>query len=296
MVATRWAAMGMALWLWAAQAVWGAEAPVVDGVQSPAWLERASGRTPLAPGMRLAAGDTVVSGPGARVLLQLPDGSAVKLGANARFALERFSTGRDARGNLVTATLDVLRGAFRYTTGVSGRYRGRREVDIRVATITAGIRGTDVWAKADTERDVVCLIDGRISVRRGTDAPFVMDQPLSFYIAPRTAPPLPVQPVSPQQLEQWKAETEIAAETGAIRRGGRWSLELGEADDQTAALRIYDALHAAGYPARIHPVEVAGRIVYRIRISGLADEREARALADRVRTIPAVSEPRPVRG
>jgi hypothetical protein len=44
-------------------------AALVDGVQMPAWLERGGKRTPLAPGMELRAGDAIISGSGARVLV-----------------------------------------------------------------------------------------------------------------------------------------------------------------------------------------------------------------------------------
>jgi hypothetical protein len=49
-------------------------------------------------------------------------------------------------------------------------------------TITAGIRGTDLWGKADATRDIVCLIEGRITVERERDR-FVMDQPKRLYRA-----------------------------------------------------------------------------------------------------------------
>ncbi|HSD40923.1 MAG TPA: hypothetical protein VLD36_03560 [Burkholderiales bacterium] len=52
-----------------------------------------------------------------------------------------------------------------------------------------------------------------------------MDQPLSFYIAPKGRPALPVQPVNADQLSQWAAETEIERGKGAAQRsaaaGGR---------------------------------------------------------------------------
>ena len=30
--------------------------------------------------------------------------------------------------------------------------------------MTAGIRGTDLWGSSDAERDLVCLVEGRITV------------------------------------------------------------------------------------------------------------------------------------
>lgn len=282
----------LALLLVAAAGVVRAAYPVVEGVQSPAWVERAGKREPLAVGMQLGEQDRVVSGADARVLLRMPEGSLVKLGADGQLTLDRLLTRREAQGNFVSAALEVLRGAFRFTTQATTRFRGRREIDIRIATVTAGIRGTDVWGKAAPDRDIVCLIEGRISVERSGDPAVVMDQPRSFYIAPRNAPPLPVQPVSEAQLRQWFEETEIQASSGAARRGGRWKLYVADAAEQQEALTVYDALRAAGYPAEIRPVRSDGRFSYRVRIPNLPSEAEANALAARVGSLPGVTQAR----
>jgi len=46
-------------------------------------VQRAGGRLPLLPGTQLRAGDQVVTGAGARLLIKLAEGSVVKLGENA---------------------------------------------------------------------------------------------------------------------------------------------------------------------------------------------------------------------
>jgi hypothetical protein len=269
---------------------------VVEAVQSPAWIERSSGREPLAVGMELRNGDRVVSGAEGKVLLRLAEGSAVRLGEQAQLAIDRLALRREPGGGVMTAALDVLKGAFRFTTQASNRFRGRREVDVRIATVTAGIRGTDLWGKAAPDRDIVCLIEGRISVQRQGDAQFTMDQPRSFYIAPRNAPPLPVQPVPPQQLEQWSTETDIAPGQGGARRGGRWNVYVADADDQSGALAAYDALRAAGYPAQIRPLDRDGRTIYRVRVGNLPNRADAERLAAKVRALPGLAEARVERG
>lgn len=263
---------------------------VVEAVQSPAWVERVGRLEPLSIGMQLRDGDRVVSGAQGRVLLRLAEGSSVKLGEQAQLAIDRLALRREPEGSLMTAALDVLRGAFRFTTQTTHRFRGRREFDVRIATVTAGIRGTDIWGKAAADRDIVCLIEGRISVQRDGEAQFTMDQPLSFYIAPKNAPALPVQPVSSEQLAQWAAETEILPGQGGARQGGRWHVQLAQVDDQQGALAVYDTVRAAGYPARIRPATVDGRLVYRVRIGNLPDQAEAQALANRIRALPGLGE------
>lgn len=255
----------------------------VEGLQTPAWVERASGaREPLAVGMAIANKDRIYTGPGARALLRLADGSLIKLGENGVLALDDLDRKRVSAKDVVSASLDVVSGAFRFTTQALYRYRGERDVKVRIVTLTAGIRGTDLWGKADQARDIVCLIEGKISVERGPEA-FTMDQPLSFYIAPRNAPPLPVAPVSQQQLDEWARETEIGTGTGAMRKGGRWHVYVAEAATQEAALGIYDALRSAGYAAEIRPLRAGAGQVYRLRIPDLANRGEAQALAAKLK-------------
>ena len=59
----------------------------VESVQMPAWMERATQRSPLEVGSTLRNGDRIETGPGSRALLRLTDGSIVKLGGNVRFEL-----------------------------------------------------------------------------------------------------------------------------------------------------------------------------------------------------------------
>jgi hypothetical protein len=263
---------------------------VVEGVQMPAWLERDGWSQPLNPGMEIRNGDSVRTGGNSRVLLKMGEGSLVKLGENG---ILKFDNLGQRTNNLFTATLDVAAGAFRFTTNVLAKLR-KREVNVKIATVTAGIRGTDLWGKAASDRDIVCLIEGRISVARGNDAPIDMKDPLSFYIAPRNAPPLPVAPVDPKQLAQWALETEIARGAGAVRRGGKWRVTLAVTDTEEDAFRIYDAVRAGGYPAELHPVGTPEKRQYQVRIGQLQGKSEAQALADTLKgrfgvTAPAVS-------
>ena len=254
-----------------------APAAVVEAVQMPAWVERAGSVIPLEPGMDLRPQDRVRTGRDARILLRTGDGSAVKIGEQGSVNLEHLRVA--SRTGVFEAALDVAQGAFRFTTAALTRVRGRRVVDVTIATVTVGIRGTDVWGKAEPDRDVLVLIEGRVDVRRGSEAPFVMDQPQSFYEAPRNEPGRAVVPVDPRQLQIWAQETEIQPGRGASRRGGRWQVVLATVETQAEALGLYDTLRAAGYPARIIPDDAQGRRVYRVRMAQLPSRAEAQALA-----------------
>jgi hypothetical protein len=268
-----------------------APAAVVEGVQMPAWLERAvtggMRRIPLAPGMALRGGDEVKTGAGSRLYIKLAEGSLVKLGENASLKLIDL---QPERGGFFRAALNVLEGAFRFTTDALARER-RREVSIRVATVTAGIRGTDLWGKSSGERQIVCLIEGKIEVGAEGEAPVTMDQERQFYQRDK-GQTKPVGFVEPTQLAKWAQETEIADGQGAVRSGGKWRVTLASAGTQSEALAVYDQLRTAGYAAEIHPVKAGAKRVYVVRISRLPTKGDAEALAAQLRGKHGVDEPR----
>ena len=289
-------AAAVSLALAAATASWSAlaaPAAVVEGVQMPAWVERGGVKQPLAAGMELQESDKLSTGGQSRVLLRLAEGSLVKLGENAQMSFDKLEQRTDNKSTFVRGLMDVARGAFRFTTDVKSKIASRREIDIRVATVTAGVRGTDLWGKSAADRDIVCLIEGRISVQREQDAPLTMDQALQFYIAPKTADgkadrskPAPVlATVTTEQLTQWATETEIAAGQGAARRGGKFKVVAAASASQADALKVYDQLRAAGYAAELFPVGTADKRVFEVRISGLPSKAEADALGSKLDAI-----------
>jgi len=285
------AILGAALLAGAAAQGQAAAAAVVEGVQMPAWVERAgigaARRLPLAPGMELRGGDELRTGVGARVYIKLAEGSLVKLGENASLRILDLAPDR---GGFFKAALNVLEGAFRFTTDLLAKER-RREVSIRVATVTAGIRGTDLWGKSSPGREIVCLIEGRIEVGAEGEAPVLMGEPRQFYQRLK-GETQPVGFVDAVQLAQWARETEIADGRGAARRGGKWKLTLTSVATQGEALEVYDRLRDAGYAAEIFPTKAAGERVYLVRISRLSTQADAEALAEQLRGTAGVQEPK----
>ena len=276
-----------------------AAAAVVEGVQMPAWVERNVvgnvQRTPLAAGMELKGGDTLKTGTGARIYVKLAEGSLVQLGENASLQLQELAPQKDG---IFKAALNVLEGAFRFTTEAVAKKR-QREVSIAVRTVTAGIRGTDLWGRSSEERQIVCLIEGRIEVGAQGESAVTMDQPLQFYQREK-GKTAPVGFVSAELLRQWAAETAIEQGKGAARRGGAWKVTLATAETQGPALAIYDQLRVNGYAADIRPMRLTpaapaeekkaeeqkagapkaeGKLVYVVRIAGLPSKADAEALA-----------------
>ena len=262
-----------------------AQTLVVEGVISPAWVERGGKREPLASGMTLNAGDKVHTGSGSRMLLRMAEGSAVKLGENAILAIDDLLQKKDGGKTLMNAAFDVVRGAFRFTTGVFAKDPAQRNVKVKIATITAGIRGTDVWGRSTAQEDVVCLLDGQISVDHGGKQ-FSMAEPLLFFIAPRNQPPKPIASVSQQQVDKWSEETEIRDGNGAARRGGRYRVDVLATRDSGAALQAQNKAQEAGFPARVDSMRDSyGSESYDVHIAGFATTKDAAVAAAKLKAL-----------
>ena len=258
-----------------------APSAVVEALQAPAWLSRDGKRLPLAVGTELRSGDEVSTGVESRALLRLADGSRVKLGENGALRLEALAVRREG-GRVLRATLRVLEGAFRFTTDIATRARYRREVDVQFVTLTAGIRGTDIWGRNFGNREVVVLLEGSITVNRGADKTVELKEAGSYYQAPVGGQPS-VQTIPSELLNEWSQQTEIQKGRGAQSQSGTWKLDIARFGDQDAALALYDSLRRDGYPARIRPISADDGNVYFVRLEGFTSRTEAQALGERLR-------------
>jgi hypothetical protein len=218
-------------------------------------------------------------------VLRFGEGSAVKLGENAALRIEELAPS----DNVFRSAMRLLQGAFRFTTAVADKQR-RRDVQVSVATVTLGIRGTDVWGRSRDERQIVCLIEGSVEVGAPGESSVTLDQPRQFYRRDQ-GKTQPVGFVEPGQLADWARETEIEGGTGAARVGGRWRLLLLSTPDMRSALMLSERLREAGYPARVIPDKDRETRLYRVRIDGLATKADGEALAARLREEPGVSKP-----
>ena len=257
-----------------------AENATVEAVQYPAWLDRGGASVPLTPGTTLQAEDKLRTGGNARVQLKMGEGSTVKLGENAQFVIERMEN----RG-VFRAALSVITGAFRFTTDAL-RKSQQRDIAIKVRNVTAGIRGTDLWGKSTDARDLVCLLEGKISVGSEGHPNVTLDQPLDFYQKPRDGEPA-VAKVDAKQVEIWSAETDISKEGPAARKGGPWRVIAAVYPARDEALAMNRLLRASGYPSEIGKRDNLTTVV----VPGLAGEAEARALMANLRAIPGILSP-----
>jgi hypothetical protein len=260
-----------------------APAAIVESVQMPAWVERAGKQMPAAPGMELIATDAVRTGAGARLYIKLAEGSVLKLGENAKLQLLDLVP---ERSGVFRAALDVLAGAFRFTTEAIAKPRPR-DFKLRVSTVTIGIRGTDLWGRSTPQDEIVCLIEGKIEVAAADEKPILMEQPRQFYQREKGKTQA-LSVITSERLGELAKETEIAPGSGASRRGGKWSVTLAQADSKAAAGTLLEKLHAAGYAAES---KAQGKR-YVVRIAQLPSKAEADALAARLRGQHGVTDPK----
>ena len=260
-----------------------APAAIVESVQMPAWVERAGKQMPAAPGMELIATDAVRTGAGARLYIKLAEGSVLKLGENAKLQLLDLVP---ERSGVFRAALDVLAGAFRFTTEAIAKPRPR-DFKLRVSTVTIGIRGTDLWGRSTPQDEIVCLIEGKIEVAAADEKPILMEQPRQFYQREK-GKTQPLSVITSERLGELAKETEIAPGSGASRRGGKWNVTLAQADSKAAAGALLEKLHAAGYAAES---KAQGKR-YVVRIAQLPSKAEADALAARLRGQHGVTDPK----
>mgnify|MGYP001237833374 FL=1 len=252
---------------------------VVESVQSPAWLERDGQRQPLVAGMSLSNRDRIETGRNARAIIQLADGSAVKLGESAMVSLNAL--GR-REGNVFTAAVDVATGAFRLTTDALRKLQGKRAINVRVGTVTAGIRGTDIWGRSDEDSDFVCLLEGRIVVTHASGQSAELTEPLQYYGAERVLNVPAVSSVTQEQADKWVAMTDPQPGFGLVSRGGKWGVLLATAETSEAALELYDRFREAGVHVRVLPQGAGQAVHYDLLAGPVADENQAAYLANRL--------------
>lgn len=255
---------------------------VVEALQFPVWVERGDRKVPLAPGDVVAAGEQIITGDGGKVWVQMPDQARVKLGPGAALnvrAINVTSIAEARSAEVLDGALDVIKGAFRYTTGELSKLWQR---DLRISlgnTATIGIRGTDLWGQVEGDSQFVVLLEGRISVQpQATTAPLTLQNPLEIYRAGASA----VDSVDMAAVQALAPITELDNGTGVMRQGGAYRLHLAS----FSQVRLADAMSArlarAGLATRVTQANVDGQDWFRVSVESLASLEDARALCARL--------------
>jgi hypothetical protein len=139
----------------------------VDKVQARADAIHAQDVRALAAAASVKHDDLVRTGPAARLLATLNDGTRITLGEKATLLIDDFVYDPAKDGGKLS--LRVVEGAFLF---VGGRIEGRSggNVDIATPVGTLGVRGTTVWGGLIDGGYGVLVLDGEVTVStaRGT--------------------------------------------------------------------------------------------------------------------------------
>lgn len=250
------------------------EIGIVDGLQAPAWLVRDGRSSALAVGTQLQNNDRIETGKKARVLLSLAEGSHVKLGENATFDLNNMEP--NAADSTFKGVLNVLKGAFRFTTGLLEKQTLKRQIDVRFGTITAGIRGTDIWGIVDDKKDLVALIEGKIDVSHSNGMTAHFTEPLQVFTANKNEAPGVITKVDAPTVTTLAKETDFVDNTGVMRANGAWRVNMGFYKQKSDAEKAQTKYQSLGYDVKLAKRDATGARRYQIYLDHFATEAEAK--------------------
>ncbi len=89
---------------------------------------------------------------------------------------------RKRKEGFIAATLKVLDRAFRFTTDAAVKRRTTGDITVQFPTVTAGNCGTDIWGKNLGDKEVMVLIEGKITVNRRGDPSVQMKDALTYLL------------------------------------------------------------------------------------------------------------------
>ena len=246
-----------------------AQAAKITLLVPPVWLEREAQSVAIAPGATLQPGDILRTGPGAAARVEPGDGSTLDLGAESALGMTTVDPVR----------FSVEDGMVRYAAPVGGFTEtlqltaGRLQVELNSGELLAGVR-------AGTGELLLVSGEARVSAPQAQLPWTRYSEPRSWYRLDNGA------------LEQGRLEPEIVARRvealrtdrrpQSLQTEGPWVANVISLRDQAAARTIVEELVTEGYPARLSPTRVQGRLWHRVQMTGFTTETHARELGNQL--------------
>lgn len=131
----------------------------VSRVQNESYALTDGGERRLAAGDPIHLDERVITGPDARIEIVFVDETSLTLGADAVMQMDTLVF--DGTGG--TMALDMLSGAFAFTTGLIGQ-NDHEDVVVTTPVSTIGIRGTTFWGGPIDDAYGVLILDGAVVV------------------------------------------------------------------------------------------------------------------------------------
>jgi hypothetical protein len=123
---------------------------------------RGETRVSLTLGAAIDHLDKLETGNDARLEVTLNDDTKLTLGEKARVTVDTFIY--DPAAGKGEAVLEVVKGAFRFTTGKIADMAEKR-VEVKTSFATLAVRGTDFWGGPIDGSNGVLLLKGKVEVR-----------------------------------------------------------------------------------------------------------------------------------
>ena len=135
---TRWALLLLML---SAAIAW-AEDGILTHLSGPVSVLQVDGKTvPGLVGTRISAGDTVITGPGGYVRLEMSDGGEMVLRPDSQLKVEHYTFVKAKRED-DSFVLSMMKGGLRAITGLIGKRGNKDAYELKTSNGTIGIRGT----------------------------------------------------------------------------------------------------------------------------------------------------------
>jgi len=231
----------------------------------------------------IQSGDTLNTQKDSYAQIKFADGAQITLKPNTSVKIEAFNF-VESEPQKDSFLYSLVKGGLRAVSGLVGKRGDAEAYKMETATATIGIRGTDVWGKAEPTRDFVVLLEGKIDIQRGDEPAQRMETPMSLFMAPKGIATLPIAPVDPNDLQRWAQETELQDESGVVTSDGAWTLHLASYRKHSGATQVLQTLHDAGYAAYAEGVTVGGGEWTRLSVGGFASRADAEAVARSLQT------------
>ncbi len=252
-----------------------AGAITITSLTYPAWLVRNHEITALFPGQTLRDADLVRSGDHrGRILIELPDGSQVRLGGSARFLVESSSLSSVDGNHPNEISVRLLRGSFRFTSSSligaeGGDWDGARpQVMLKIGKMIAQTVNSDILIRRNDVEDRIGLIDGVVEVLSADESKVTLDEPGEVLLKPFGQPLLPISDANVEKLVQWQTESELSKNLGLASTSGPWQIALVSFNQETnIAARLAD-FNGKGFAARHVSVDQGGKRIHRIVLPG----------------------------
>ena len=255
----------------------------LNAVNYPVWVVRNLQVISLAPGTELLQDDIVTTGNSGRAWISMQDGSVVKLGQNTKFEITAADFHQVQDASLLDATFNVIKGAFRFTSGFfNTNFTSSHKVKITIGATTIGIRGTDIWGRSTETEDFITLLEGSITVDTDVDAIAILSEPLTAYRKLKDQPADPVYRLEVSQVQKLGAETELSFERGIANIEGKFDLILMSLKNSNNAQKEIERFKLAGYAVKAESQLINETVFTRVVLAGFKDNQSANNMSQQL--------------